>query len=80
MRRSVLVAAMLLLASCGPAVQGGNITGKYTKMHDGGLMEDDYIRYYLQLTKSDNTGVVEVTQAAWDQARAGMVWPFEVKS
>ena len=78
MKRIALL-LILLLASCGPAVRGGNIIGKYTKMHDGGLLEDDYIRYYLQLQNNDSTGGVEVTKEAWEQAKSGMVWPFEVK-
>ena len=70
---------VLMLASCGPSVQGGNITGKYTKLEKGGLIKEDRTLYFLQLTKHGQTGEVEVTKEAWDQAKSGMVWPFEVR-
>lgn len=75
--KRIAMLALLTLIGCGPAVQGGNITGKYTK-HRSGLVEDT-TRYFLQLTKNGASGEVEVTQEAWDQAKSGMVWPFEVK-
>jgi len=69
---------ILLLASCGASIRGGSITGKYTTYQEG-FLNKDTIRYYLQLTKNDQAGEVEVTKEAWEQAKSGMVWPFEVK-
>lgn len=79
MRRIAMTLALLALVGCSDPVRGGNIIGKYTKIHDGGFLDEDTVKYYLQLKKNDRTGRVEVTKEAWEQAAAGMVWPFEVK-
>jgi hypothetical protein len=73
----IAMTLVLLLASCGEPVRGGNITGKYTTIHYGLL--GPTTEYYLQLKKNDRTGKVNVTKEAWEQATAGMAWPFEVK-
>lgn len=73
----IAIILMLLLVGCSEPIRGGNIVGKYTKLTEG-IMEDT-IQYYLQLQKSGQTGDVEVTEEAWNQAKSGLTWPFEVK-
>lgn len=75
--RCIALMLVLMLAGCNDPITGGSITGKYTKIK-GGLVTDT-THYYLSLKKIDQTGIVEVTQAAWQQAKRGMTWPFEIK-
>lgn len=76
MRRATILLA-LLLVGCGETIRGGSITGKHTTLHRG--ITTDTIQYYLQVKKNGQSGKVEVTKAAWDQATQGMQWPFEIK-
>ncbi len=78
MKRAAIM-LMLVLAGCGEAIHGGTITGKFTKIDKGTVFTDNVTLYYLTVKKNDQTGEVEVTQEAWDQASSGMTWPFEVK-
>lgn len=75
--RCAALMLVLMLASCGETIRGGSITGKHTKLHRG--VVTDTIQYYLQVKKNGQSGKVEVTKAAWDQAQQGMQWPFEIK-
>ena len=79
MKRIVMTLALLTLISCSDPIRGGNITGKYTKIQQGGIFEEDTVKYYLQLQKNGENGRVLVTREAWEQAKSGMMWPFEVK-
>jgi len=78
--RSLLL--VLLLASCGSHVTGGDITGKYIEHHhmaNGRGEYEDKACYYLSIMKDAQSGAIEVTEKAWEQALVGMKWPFEVK-
>ena len=71
------VAALLTLIACNPPLTGGTIVGKSTKIKSG--MVNDTVQYFIQIKKGERHATVEVTKAAWDQAKTQMVWPFEVK-
>lgn len=77
MKRAMMLILLLTLVSCGAPLRGGKIVGKHTKIYRG-IMEDT-TQYYLQLEKNEQTGTVEVTKAAWNQAHTGLTWPFEVE-
>ncbi len=75
--RALAILSLLMLVSCGDKIRGGVITGKYTKIASG--LVTDTTKYYLQVKKNNQLGVVEVTKDAWRQAKQGSTWPFEVK-
>lgn len=75
--RCAAILLALMLTGCGEEIRGGSIIGKHTKLHRG--ITTDTIQYYLQVKKNGQSGKVEVTKAAWDQAKQGMTWPFEIK-
>ena len=77
MKKLIAIALLLVLTSCEDPIRGGSIVGKEMKLISG-TFEDTY-KYYLQLKKGDRQNRVQVTEKAWNQAKDGMQWPFEVK-
>ena len=75
--RTLALLLLLTLTACAEPIRGGSIVGKTVKGAEG--IWGDQIRYYLQLKQGDKRGQIEVTKAAWDQAKESMTWPFEIK-
>jgi hypothetical protein len=75
--KQLAIVALLILASCNNSVRGGKIIGKTTRVYQGVI--EDRIYYMLELERDGSTGMIEVTERAWNQATKGMEWPFEVK-